>query len=418
MTGPARILLADADQFFVAVARLVDPEGAGKAALLIVGGAPGSRGVVCSASYETRKFGVRSAMPISRALRLCPDALCVPVPRSACSAKSREIRTVLERFTPVVRGASIDEWYLDLGGTEALYHHEPLHVTARRIRDAVTADTGLSVSLGGGSNRLIAKLAVEFAKPKPGSDGTGVFVVAPDDGPRFMAERIALADIPGIGPKFQRELAARDLVRVADILPYDQATLVRWFGDRTGAWLWQRARGIGDAIVSPREAQKQVSREDTFSHDLVMDADIARELLRLASKVASDLRGEGLVARTVTVKLKYADFTIRTASRTLSEPIEADRPVSEVASALLASLRRRRGGPIRLVGVGLSGLLDAGDRQLSMFDTLSRNARLAPGTEASVETDRDRTVSHVLDAVRDRFGPQAIGLGTPERRSD
>ena len=260
MTGPARILLADADQFFVAVARLVDPEGAGKAALLIVGGAPGSRGVVCSASYETRKFGVRSAMPISRALRLCPDALCVPVPRSACSAKSREIRTVLERFTPVVRGASIDEWYLDLGGTEALYHHEPLHVTARRIRDAVTADTGLSVSLGGGSNRLIAKLAVEFAKPKPGSDGTGVFVVAPDDGPRFMAERIALADIPGIGPKFQRELAVRDLVRVADILPYDQASLVRWFGDRTGAWLWQRARGFGDAIVSPREAQKQVSR--------------------------------------------------------------------------------------------------------------------------------------------------------------
>ena len=152
-----RILLADADAFFVAVARSVDPDGAGKSALLIVGGRPGSRGVVCSASYETRAFGVRSAMSIAQALRLCPDAMCVPVPRQACSDASRAIRRVLERFTPVVEGASIDEWYLDLGGTEALYHHEPLETTARRMRDAVKAETGLSLSVGGGSNKLIAK---------------------------------------------------------------------------------------------------------------------------------------------------------------------------------------------------------------------------------------------------------------------
>src|SRR5678809_1243820 len=131
-----RILLADGDAFYVAVARMVDPGGAGKAPLLIVGGSRESRGVVCSASYETRKYGVRSAMPISRALRLCPDALCVPVPRKACSVKSHEIRAVLERFAPVVEGASIDEWYLDLGGTEGVYH-EPLAESARRIRDAV-----------------------------------------------------------------------------------------------------------------------------------------------------------------------------------------------------------------------------------------------------------------------------------------
>src|SRR5687768_13055523 len=125
MVSP-RILLADADAFYVAVARMVDPEGAGKAELLIVGGTRESRGVVCSASYETRRYGVRSAMPISRALRLCPQAMCVPVPRRACSQKSREIRAVLDRFAPVVEGASIDEWYLDLGGTERLYHDEPL----------------------------------------------------------------------------------------------------------------------------------------------------------------------------------------------------------------------------------------------------------------------------------------------------
>src|SRR5690349_5281524 len=126
MTQPRRILLADADAFYVAVARMVDPEGAGKAELLIVGGSRESRGVVCSASYETRKYGVRSAMPIARALRLCPQATCVPVPRKACSEKSHEIREVLERYAPVVEGASIDEWYLDLAGTEGMYNNEPL----------------------------------------------------------------------------------------------------------------------------------------------------------------------------------------------------------------------------------------------------------------------------------------------------
>ena len=155
--NPRRILLADADAFFVAVARMVDPDGAGKEPLLIVGGTRESRGVVCSASYEVRKFGVRSAMPISRALRLCPRAMCVPVPRRACGEKSREIRTVLARFAPVVEGASIDEWYMDLGGTEKLYSHEPLATTAHRIRTEVVKQTKLSVSIGGGTSKLVAK---------------------------------------------------------------------------------------------------------------------------------------------------------------------------------------------------------------------------------------------------------------------
>ncbi|MFL5574988.1 MAG: hypothetical protein ACJ79S_03330, partial [Gemmatimonadaceae bacterium] len=175
MSSLRRILLVDADAFFVAVARLVDPEGAGRAPFLIVGGAPGSRGVVCSASYECRRYGVRSAMPIAQALRLCPQATCVPVPRSACGAKSREIAAVLGRFAPVVAPASIDEWYLDLAGTEALYGGEPLAATAQRIRRAVAEETGLTVSIGGGTNRLVAKLAVELAKPHkaPGHKAPG-----------------------------------------------------------------------------------------------------------------------------------------------------------------------------------------------------------------------------------------------------
>lgn len=413
MERERRILLADADQFFVAVARLVDPEGAGRAARLIVGGRPGSRGVVCSASYETRVFGVRSGMPIGRALRLCPDAMCIPVPRGACSKMSRQIRAVLEQFTPIVRGASIDEWYLDLTGTEALYHHEPLADTAARIRQAVKDATGLSVSFGGGTNRLIAKLAVEFGKPKPGTDRTGVFIVPPGEEARFMAERVNLADIPGIGPRFQQALAARELVRVADLLPHDETTLARWFGPRAGPWLWRRARGMGDATVTVREPAKSVSREDTFSRDLSNEAAIRREVAGLAAKVAGDLRGDRLMARTVTVKLKYTDFSIRTASRTLKEPIESDRAVTDVALELLATVRKRRRAPIRLAGVGLSGLADAADRQPSLFDAPGV-APAAPGAVVSPEAPesaRDREISRALDAIRGKFGDAAVKRG-------
>jgi DNA polymerase-4 len=407
MSVPRRILLADADQFFVAVARLVDPEGAGKTRLLIVGGRPGSRGVVCSASYETRAFGVRSGMPIGRALRLCPDALSIPVPRGACSKMSRAIRAVLEQFTPIVRGASIDEWYLDLTGTEALYHHESLAETAARIRRAVLDATGLSVSFGGGTNRLIAKLAVEFGKPKPGTDRTGVFVVEPGQEATFMKERVLLADIPGIGPRFQQALAARELKSVADVLPHDVTALERWYGARAGQWLWRRARGLGDATITVREPAKSISHEDTFRKDVSNEAAIKREVAGLAAKTASDMRDQRLMARTVTVKLKYTDFSIRSASRTVKEPIESDKAVTELAMGLLDGLRRRRRAPIRLAGVGLSGLADAADRQPGLFDAAPSSA----GGSASAETPRDRQLSRAVDVIRGKFGDGAVQRG-------
>src|SRR5690606_12709601 len=197
----------DADAFFVAVARLADPEGAGRARLLIVGGRAEERGVVTSASYEARRYGVRSAMTMSRALRLCPQATVVPVPMGMCRARSREIREVLERMAPVVAAASIDEWYMDLDGTEALYGHESLAGTARRIRAAVIEATGLTISIGGGTNRLVAKLAVERAKPKPGTGADGVHVVEPGEEAAFLAT-MTLADLPGVGPRLQERLLA------------------------------------------------------------------------------------------------------------------------------------------------------------------------------------------------------------------
>lgn len=396
---PRRILLADADAFFVAVARLVDPEGAGREPLLIVGGTRESRGVVCSASYETRQFGVRSAMPISRALRLCPQAVCVPVPRKACSQKHKEIRAVLERHAPAVEGASIDEWYLDLGGTEALYHNESLAGTAARIRRDVISQTGLSVSFGGGTSKLIAKLAVEHAKHGTDRSGEGVHVVPAGSEPAFM-QGIKLAEIPLIGPRFQERLARLGMRTVPDVLQYDDAALTQWLGAREAAWLLHRVRGIDSAHVESHLEAKSLSRDETFALDIDDDAELRRELLALLTRAARDLRADGLAARTVRVKIRDHDFRTRQASRTLDQAVIADRVLLNVATSLLQRLRAARRVPARLIGVALSSLAnDSTADQLTLFE--ARDSRL-------VETDRDRSVARVVDRVRAKFGDKGI----------
>ena len=405
---PRRILLADADAFYVAVARLIDPEGAGKAALLIVGGSRESRGVVCSASYETRKFGVRSAMPTAQALKLCPQAMCVPVPRGACSRKSAEIRRVLQRFTPVVEGASIDEWYLDLGGTEQLYDNEPLERTAHRMRDAVRAETGLSISIGGGTNKLVAKMAVEVAKPKPDNNATGVHIVPPGEEATFL-KRFLLAEIPMVGPKFVTRLERAGLRTVNDVLEHPLPELIRWFGDREGQWLHDRVRGVDGALVEGHGEQKSMSREETFSADISDDAVLERELFALVARVASDLRSELLSARTIRVKIKDADFTIRQAGRTLTEAVVSDRVIYGVARELLHTLRSRRRTAARLIGIALSSLATNPEPpQLALFDDRA----------ASLETERDRAVARTVDSVRRKFGQDAIGAAQLSKHDD
>jgi DNA polymerase-4 len=399
MPPPRRILLADADAFFVAVARLSDPEGVGREPLLIVGGSRESRGVVCSASYETRRFGVRSAMPIAHALRLCPEAVCVPVPRTACGEMSRAIRSVLERYAPIVEGASIDEWYLDLGGTEGLYRHEPLAATATRIRQAVLDETRLSVSFGGGTSKLIAKLAVEHAKPRGGTGGSGVHVVPAGREPVFM-RGVALPEIPGVGPRFQERLAALGMRAVPDVLQYDQRTLATYLGASAAEWLARRVRGEDESPVEPRLDSKQVSREETFPADLESDRDLERELLALVVRAAADIRADGLAARTITVRLRDRDFRTRQAGRTLVSPVVSDRAIFQVARALLGRLRAARRIPARLVGVALSSLShDPEADQLALFEER---------TDTSPETARDRSLARAVDAVRARFGDDVL----------
>ena len=404
--APRRILLVDADAFFAAVARLADPEGAGRARLLIVGGAPGSRGVVCSASYEARQFGVRSAMPISRALRLCPGAMCVPVPRAACGRKSREIAAVLERLSPVVECASIDEWYLDLTGTEGVYAGRSLGDVAMMIRVAVREETSLDVSIGGGTSRLVAKLAVEHAKPRPDRPASGVFVV-PDGQEREFMSGLALADLPGVGPKSRERLDRVGLRTVADVIQHDVATLGRLVGEREAEWLYGRVRGIDHTPVSHRDTAKSISREETFATDLSTDEELERELLRLVVRAASDLREDGLATRTITVKLRDADFKTRQASRTLPSPVIADRVIFATARSLLSRLRGARRVRARLLGVSLSSLDEPDlDAQLSLFEP----------TATTLETARDRALVGAVDKLRAKFGKGAIVPGPLMRK--
>jgi DNA polymerase IV len=391
-----RILLVDCDAYFVQVARLEDPQGAGREPLLLVGGSAAGRGVITSASYECRPFGVRSGMPTARALRLCPKAKVVPVPRGACSRLHREIRAVLEEWAPVVSAASIDEFYLDMSGTERLYHDAPLADVAARMRAAVLAATRIDVSIGGGTTRLVAKLAVSRAKP------AGVYVVEPGAETAFMRER-ALRAIPGIGPKAEERLAKLGLCTVADAVAVGHDALLRLVGRDFGEWLWRRAHGIDPSPVVAHHEAKSVSRDETFARDIADDAALERELLRLVVRAAGDIRAEGLAARTITVRIRDFDFRNRAASRTVRAPLQTDRPIFDIARALLAKLRAARRVPARLLSVALTQFDgDEGSAQLALFDA----------GDAAHETDRDRRIARALDRLRERHGRDAIGPGS------
>jgi DNA polymerase IV len=395
------VLLADCDVFYVQLARLADPEGVGRVPLLIVGGTAESRGVVCSASYEVRAYGVRSGMPIARAVRLCPEALCVPVPRKLCAQKSREVVRVLQRFAPAVQSASPDEAYMELTSAMAtVYRDRPLDAIARDIRSAVMEQTAIRISLGGGSNRLVAKLAVERAKPRPGTSGNGVHIVAPGDEAAFVST-FSLADLPGVGPKFQERLARVGWRDVRDVVPLELATLERIAGTRQGRWLYDMVRGIDDSAVQGRAGSKSIGHETTFRRDVVSDAELRRTLLALADGAVSDMRQAGYGARTIAVRVKDADFVVRRASRTLPAALTTYQAIAPIAGELLDRLRKARRVPVRLVGVSLTQLTRGSAYQLALFE--------AGGGD--VETTKQRRVAAAVDDLRARLGRDVIGFG-------
>jgi len=410
--APRSILLVDCDAFFVQVARLEDPAGAGQAPCLLVGGR-GGRGVVTSASYEARAFGVRSGMPMAEALRLCPQALAVPVSRRACKARSEAIRVTLEQLAPLVQAASIDEFYLDMSGTERLLAGASLEETARRIRSDIYQATRIHVSIGGGTNPLIAKLAAGRAKPRPGDvDARGVWIVPPGEEAAFMAQ-LEVRQIPGVGPALNGTLAEHGIHTIPELLQVEEAWLARWIGADRAHRLRQRALGQDETRVNPSTPAKSISSEQTFDEDVPPgtggDQALEAELLRLVASVGRSLRGAGKRARTIHLKLRDGDWTTHVRSQTLSDPVESDAALLRVGQTLLSHLRSR-GRPTRLLGIGVSGLVSAGAARTTadQMELLLPGLDTGPASDAPKETDRDRRLSQLTDQLQNRFGDGVV----------
>jgi len=383
-----RILHVDVDAMFVQCAVMADPARLEGQRLILVGGSSERRGVVTSASYGCRALGVRSAMPMATAPRLCPDAVVVPVPRE----------TVRQASRPVVHLASVDEAYLELTGTEALHLGEPLEATARRIREDLRERTRLDVSIGGGTNRLVAKLATSRAKP------AGVHVVPPGGEEAFVAT-LEISDLPGVGPVPLGALRRRGIATMVALRALPAETLAVWLGEDRAKWLWRRCRGMDSSPPGDDRGARSISSETTFSQDTADPELLESALLEQVVTVAASLRRQGLFARTLTVRLRDADFRDRSRSRTLPEPIRTDRAIYAAARTLLDDLRRQRSVPARLVGVGLTNLVSsADDGQGVLF-----------GVAPPLEDERDRRLSGAVDEIRRKHG-EVIGPGSVLRR--
>jgi DNA polymerase-4 len=273
--------------------------------------------------------------------------------------------------------------------------------TARRIRETVLAETEISVSVGGGTNRLIAKLATRPAKPG------GVFVVDPGEEGAFVSG-LRLSDLPGVGPALLKVLEDKGLTTVAQALAVEEDWLERWLGERRARWLRARMEGRGSSDVVHGESRKSISAERTFGRDIDDDDELRRRLLRLTVGVTGTLRHKGFRARTVTVKLRDGDFTTRQRSHTFPEPVESDAVVYPVARELLDDLRRKRRVGARLLGVGLSNLVEGPSvSQMGFFEA-----------EEPHETERTRALNEAVDGLRGRFGRDAVLPGGIVRDAD
>jgi len=348
------ILHVDLDAFYASVETHNDPSLAGKP--VVVAGS-GNRGVVLSASYEARKFGVASAMPSMRARRLAPDAVFVPPHFESYRIYSNRFREVLLAHTPLVEPLSLDEAFLDVGGAVRLFGDPPS--IAARIRREVSAELGITCSVGVAPTKFLAKVASTRAKP----DG---MVVVPADSVREFLDPLPIAALWGAGERTVETLSRLGVRTVGELAALPVTVLARVLGEAHAQGLSELARGVDGREVVPYEAPKSISHEETFDHDLDDEEEIVREFLGLAGRVGARLREEGYVARTVVIKVRLANFTTLTRSRTLPQASDVAARIYHVAVELYRALpgSRRR---IRLLGVGAAGLRPAGAEQLALL---------------------------------------------------
>jgi DNA polymerase IV len=384
------ILHVDMDAFFVSVELLERPELRGKP--VVVGGRPNQRGVVSAASYEARKYGIHSAMPLRTAGRLCPHAIFLDGHHEKYGEWSDRVASIMGQFSPIVEMVSIDEAYLDLAGTERL--HGPPLAAADKLLRTITRTTNLPCSGGLATTRLVAKVASDQAKPR------GLVWVAPGREERFLAP-LPVRKIPGIGEVTERALRALGIEIVEQIAAVPQEKLERIFG-QWGTALFRKARG-GDSYEFVIDAEpKSISHNHTFGEDTSDVEALAALLSHLSQKACKRLREAGLAARTLTLTIRYAGFETHTRSKTLAEPTRLDSDIFAVFQELFRT-HQDVNRKVRLLGVGLSGLTH-GNEQLDLLEA-ERRAKLEKLTSAT-------------DRLRDRFGFGKVQFGSSLRRDD
>ncbi|HEX8497022.1 MAG TPA: DNA polymerase IV [Actinomycetales bacterium] len=348
------VLHVDMDAFYASVSLLEHPELVGRP--VIVGGG-GTRGVVLSATYEARSFGVHAAMPMARARRACPHAVVLEPDHARYAEVSRGVMAVFADVTPLVEPLSLDEAFLDVSG--ALRRLGPPADIARQVRDRVADEQGVTCSVGVASTKFVAKIASGLAKP----DG---LMVVPHAQTLAVLHPLPVGALWGVGERTEETLHRFGLRTVGDIAHTPLDTLVRALGQASGAHLFELSWGRDPRRVVPTQAERSIGAEETFAHDVDDPQVIHRELLRLSERTAARLRSARLVGRTVTIKVRFADFTTITRSRTLGEATDVGRDVYSTARSLFDGLGLQR-ARLRLVGVRIEGLSDVADLQRQLL---------------------------------------------------
>lgn len=387
MSNPRKIIHLDLDAFFCAVEEQLNPSLRDKP--FAVGGRPEERGVVASCSYAARRYGVRSAMPMARALRLCPGLMIVSSRHGKYSQVSRQVMAHLREWTPLVEQISIDEAFMDVSDLP-----QPAENIARQLQAQVQKDPGLPCSLGVATNKLLAKTANDVGKASFRGEGppNAITVVPPGHEAAFLAPLPVVA-LWGIGPKTAERLADLGIHKIGELASRSEVELMRLFG-KNGYDLAQRARGIDDRPIVTSHAVKSISQEVTFAQD-VRDAKVLeRTLYQQAAKVGESLRHRRLTGTTVKIKLRWADFTTLTRQVTLEHSTDQDQEIFNSALVLFHKTWQT-GKPVRLLGVGVTGLREP-IRQLSLWDDT---------------TEKDRQLQTAIDQLRQRFGKQIVLRG-------
>ena len=384
------IVHIDLDAFFVSVEQVLNPELKGKP--VVVGGKPGSRGVVAAASYEARAFGLHSAMPLATAARLCPQAIFIQGSFPRYRQASQGFMAVLADFSPFLEPLGLDEAYLDVTGFESI--HGSIHQMAIAIKRRIKDELGLCASVGIASGKVVAKVASDLSKPD------GLLEVAGGEERSFLAP-LAVSKLPGIGKKTERILAGLGISTIGELSVMPLSVLKSHFG-ASGEGLHRSANGIDDRKVEPPGAAKSISRETTFDKDTRNHSFLKATLRYLSERVGADLRGRGKQTRCVTMKLRYADFTTITRSHTLPQTTDSDQTIFDTGLKLLNRALSLQKQPVRLIGIGVSNLVEPG-RQLEMLDSSAR---------------RLEQLNKTIDRIRNKYGFTAIQTGRTLRLKD